>query len=166
MAICSLLNYSGLRAAHAHAAFSKDCSFLPPTESGSPRSFQVKLQYDKNIRAGSKTRIESVALEKFVPCICAQALKGSELQQFKRLLRKEPINVECISNCCPYGHIKRYFGIIPDPYGVLREQQKLCDPKIESLKLFRARAPIADKVLNDRRFLEAPLGLLNTLIYS
>jgi hypothetical protein len=158
MAIASVLNYTGLRAAHAHAIFSKDCSFLEPGSDGTPRSFFIKLLYDKNLRAGSSSRTETVALEKFVPCICCDLVKGKELQKFKKLLNKAPIDAECITASCPYNHIKRYFSLIPDRNGALREQQKKTDPTLESLKLFRARAPIADKALGDRRFLETPLG--------
>lgn len=159
MAIYSVLNYTGLRAVHAHAACSKDCSFVPPTPDGNPRSFCIKLTYDKNMRAGATTRVESVALEKYVPCICGDNLKGSELQKFKRLLNKDPINAECVCYCCPYNHIKRYYSLIPDPNGALREQQRRMDPTKQSLKLFRARAPVADRVLGDRRFLDTPLGM-------
>jgi hypothetical protein len=172
-AINAVMTFSSIRAEHAHAILSKNCKFHEPSSNGKeyiPRSFRFSLEYDKNLRAGSSTRVEKVALTKIIPCICADGLKGAELKKFKRQLQKDPINTECDTDQCPYIHILCYLKYVPDPYGIMREGQILnctnsgqSTANLPSLKLFRARATKEDRTGN-RKFLDTPLG--NPLLLS
>lgn len=163
MAVCCFLNFSGTRAEHAHAALSKDCTFLPAGSSGkgTPRCFKVHLEYDKTIRAGSSSRVEQVALDKLIACTCADQVSGKDLQSFRNSLKKHPLDHPCISVQCPYLHLWKYFSILPDPYGALRASAIFNNPGagLQHLRMFRARAPIADPLTGVRRFLEGPLGI-------
>jgi len=159
MAVAALMNFTGLRAEHAHAILSKDVSFVPPSNGGkgSPRSICFKLEYDKNLRAGSTTRVEQVALEKFVPCICIDSLKGNDRSKFVKALAKDFMDEPCLSVQCPYYHLHQYLKLLPDRFGKLNELERARDPTVRPLKLFRARATLNDRNGN-RRFLTTPLG--------
>lgn len=160
MAISCVLNVTGLRAEHAHAVLSKDCAFMPAGFAGSssPRAFKIHLEYEKNLRAGSSTRVEKESLDKLVPCVCADQLKGQELTKFRKGVKKSYSDFPCVSFQCPYHHLKTYMGMLPDPFGAMRCSSVKQDPSLPHLHLFRARAPVADGATGVRRFLDQPLG--------
>lgn len=160
LAIYSVLTYTGLRAEHAHAALSKDCEFMVAGFGGpsSPRAFKIHLEYDKNLRAGSSTRVEKEALDKLIPCVCGDQLKGQDLTKFRKGVKKLNSEYPCVSLQCPYHHLKTYMDMIPDPFGAMRSSTNKGDPTLPHLHLFRARVAVADGVTGVRRFLDQPLG--------
>ena len=160
MAYFSISAFTGLRAEHCKALQSQQCRFVQPSIHPSlPRSFHMTLNYDKNLRAGAETRVQSEQLEHSIPCICLDHLKGavSELAKFKRLLKKDWQRTDCITSLCPYKHISYYLSLIPDADGKIAETLKRTKPEHVSLPFFRARATIAAQGF-DRRFLQSPLG--------
>lgn len=159
VAIFCVLSFSGVRAEHAHAVFSKDCKFLDVGFNGpnSPRAFQFSLTYDKNCRSGPNTRLEQESLVHFIPCFCFDQLKGNDLKKFRSACVKKPNDTECVTSHCPYGRIRDYFRALPDPFGAVRAAAIKNDLTLEHLKLFRARSAVADSA-GVRRFLITPLG--------
>jgi hypothetical protein len=160
MAYFSISAFTGLRAEQCKAIQSQDCQFVQPSvHPYLPRSFQIKLKYDKNLRAGAETRVQSEQLEHLIPCICLDHLKGavSDLAKYKRLLKKDWQHTDCVTTLCPYKHISYYLSLIPDADGKIAETLHRIKPEHPSAPFFRARATIAAKGF-DRRFLQSPLG--------
>jgi len=81
---------------------------------------------------------------------------GVAKKNFKRGLQVSAGLCECLLGC-PFGLMRSYIRLLPDPQGSERERERVGDPGIQALALFRAV-----KTLGLYEFTKSPLGV-NTL---
>ena len=142
-------------------ALSKDFTFIPP-QNEDPRCFKLVLNQTKNDPAGIGPEQNRTW---FIPCVCMETVSGRAKQNFIASVASKPFATDCVG-ACPFGCLYRYYILLPDRDGSMREDQRVKwqgspDDKPASLRLFRTLS--GGKIPH---FLTSPEGTRQNILFT